>query len=826
MDYKESEVSQTKRVQKAVREARKSSREKGRQSRKKNQPPRTPTGLVIKTSPERKGAPQSLGMNSPSMSEVHMHQLLAPTYDSQNGTSIGASSVNTSDDIIRKVEMEIATARKAATEAQSRLADALSKSWELQHKYSNMSDTNNHDPLDDLDIPLRDILSISSGEGSLKDGQGPVEATEEVPNMALDDADQPSEQNENEQDGPSALEKIESVVSAESDEGSQTAKTDSTDPTDSPTGSSDGSSAASPVLHYTGTQQTFESGVELGLEDVEATLGNDVNMDVAASDSDDENERAEYASTTPRSETLPDEYSDYTEETVSDDCDGGDDDSHSEYTEETVHSDEEEELAVDRVPEPSGHSQGNDAENKPDECNNEVPDAGSPKPWIVGSRDMHKSPKEVKPWWTGGWWPDDDKAKKGEGPQSTERPPATGAAPNDAQEADTKVLRKEALSIPACSDGTDHVPTENSVKTEETKEASAPESEREDPTNVDTKDEKKVDDQIKQEGNVDAPVSEAPVLGNLTVNTGDADPANETEAPKPEPKVAATRVKFRQPYPIPPQVPRPRPTSDIIADNTTGEPRRMTRWSKPKPELNDLLAAVKGDSLPRRSNAVGALKILLSREAKNQIILVRTTGFLEALVFAAGEDIEASPEMETAVIARTRAVTTIMKVSEPKENRVLVITEPGLPECLVKVVKEDTGEARAHACAALAMLAKTPKNKELLVKVDNLVNVLSLVVNGTIDPTMGPASSHEAQNGTGATFSFDDATDVSSVHQESLGENLYSSSSIRKQKDEKKSEFELQAKINACAVLMHLSKHCSISVRLHGLSLVWALPPF
>ena len=73
------------------------------------------------------------------------------------GSTFGASnSINTSDDIIRKVEMEIATARKAATEAQSRLADALEKNWELQYKNSGMSE-NDHDSLDDLDIPLRDI---------------------------------------------------------------------------------------------------------------------------------------------------------------------------------------------------------------------------------------------------------------------------------------------------------------------------------------------------------------------------------------------------------------------------------------------------------------------------------------------------------------------------------------------------------------------------------------------------------------------------------------------------------------------------------------------
>lgn len=163
-------------MQDALKEARKSSRERGQ----KKHPPRTPTGLVIATSSinEHNGpdTPRSLDMNSPhspSISDVgHMHQLLAPTYDSRdmNGSTIGASvssSINTSDDIIQKVEMEIATARKAATEAQARLADALEKNWALQHKYSSTSE-NNHDPLDDLNIPLRDILSLSSADNSRK----------------------------------------------------------------------------------------------------------------------------------------------------------------------------------------------------------------------------------------------------------------------------------------------------------------------------------------------------------------------------------------------------------------------------------------------------------------------------------------------------------------------------------------------------------------------------------------------------------------------------------------------------------------------------------
>ena len=792
MDYQESDVSML--VKDAVREAHASSRLRAPlspSSIKTN--PRTPTGLVIATGQEQAPpTPYSLDMYSPSASEInHMDHLLAPTYDTNNGSSINGSSIGTcslnlaSDDmdIIRKVEMEIATARKAATDAQARLADALSKSWELQHKLSSMSD-NNHGALDDLDIPLRDMLSLDSAEGSPVGGALPALAEQAVSKMDLNEPVNDKEEKFNEESVPQedveALKNVESVVSS-NDEGSQTANTD---PTDSPTGSS---SNGSEIIPYARTQQTFESGVELPLEDVEATLAAEaalanIKVDAALTPTDDE---ADHVDAEQNSTDLVDEYSEYTEETVSD----GEEDDNSEYTEETLVSDEVEGQVVDSVPEPPSLSRDTSADDT---------NPASPKPWIVGSRDMHKSPKEAKPWWAGGWWPDEHGKKK-------------------------KVTQSDAKAVEKVMESEDPLKGPN-VKSCRDAWSTASKG---DPTKNDNKGVKESDesgggnDHAKHEPTID---STNGVLRDLAVNSDDNCPRQDSEGPKDKKKDGGTRVEFRHPYPVPPQVPKPRPAPDIIADNTTGIPKRTTKWSKPKSELNDLLAAAKGDSLHRRSNAVGALKILLSRDAKNKVILVRTSGFLEALVFVCNEDIHASPEMDTALIARCRAVHTIMKVSEPKENRVVVVSEPGLPECLVKVIKEDTGEARAHACAALAMLAKTPTNKEYLVKVEDLISVLALVVNGTIDPKMGPAQeesdniSEKAGALGSSSFPFeDDATDSTSAassdrEKTSIVPNLYSSDSIRKQKHEKKGEFELQAKINACAALMHFSKHCSISV--------------
>lgn len=812
-NYKEYNASKAKIVQDALEEARKSSSERGQ----RQHPPRTPTGLVIATSSSASNGPDTpcaLGMNSPSTSEIgHMEQLLATTYDSRDnsGSTFGASnSINTSDDIIRKVEMEIATARKAATEAQLRLADALNKNWELQYQNSGMSE-NDHDSLGDLDIPLRDFLSLSSGEANNSPdiSARQAKADRKVPGMKLSVDTRPEK--ESVDDGGESLKNIEIAVSR-SGEGSNSDDdgTDPTDPTGSPTGSSSNESAC---LRYAGTQQTFESGVELPLEDVEANLAV-VNTEDTHSSEEGSNGGS---GSTPRSQALPDEFSDYTEETVTDDDHDGD--VHSEYTEETVHSDDEVEDESEQ-----GDADGSiDEEMTGDVDTPVIPNAAelsaSPKPWIVGSRDMHKTPKEAKPWWAGGWWPDEEKLKKSG--QIGDKQAGKDKESKDANENSSKDPGRNVLTLPACTcvDETGSVPTMSSREggegqsTEPTSPwSTAPDTENGESTIVDngqsTDIENTFDTQTEDETGTekgDASVPRDWVVSNVIVSPQDAG----------KEKNGSIKVQFRKPYPVPPQVAKPRPAPDIIADHTTGPPKRVAKWSKPKPVLDDLLAAVKGDSIHRRSNAIGALKVLLTKDVKNQVILVRTAGFLEALVFACSEDIQSSPEMEAAIIARNRAVTTIMKVCGPKENRILVMTEPGLPECLVKAVKEDTGEARAQACASLAMLAKTHKNREFMIRIDDLVNSLALVVKGTIDPQFSPVFNENEKSEIGALSLDDDATEASAStygEQSSAVANLYSSDSIRKQKEDKRTEYELQAKINACAVLMHLAKHCSVSV--------------
>ena len=281
---------------------------------------------------------------------------------------------------------------------------------------------------------------------------------------------------------------------------------------------------------------------------------------------------------------------------------------------------------------------------------------------------------------------------------------------------------------------------------------------------------------------------------------------------------------------------QPRSTSAILKENACGHPDRFSTWSVPKPELAQLLLAAQDDSLARRGNACGALKIL-SLKKRNQLTLVRNKGFLDALIFVMEQKIPYN-DREVALDARGRAVATLLNVCAPKDNRTLIMAHPGLANALVKIMKEDDGETRVHACGALATLAKTPMNREAMAAVVGLLDTLSSVLMGkpgqpvgmpqeekkedsVYDGTQGLGSSSfsssDDESGTvgdgtadtGDIQSYGASSSVSSVQQQQVGSKGVS---IREIKDGKQNEFLSQARLSACATLSHLSKHAAISV--------------
>lgn len=299
----------------------------------------------------------------------------------------------------------------------------------------------------------------------------------------------------------------------------------------------------------------------------------------------------------------------------------------------------------------------------------------------------------------------------------------------------------------------------------------------------------------------------------------------------------SSKIRFRNPFPAlkPPKV-RRNPEA-IIMDHSLGLPEMPVRWVRPKKELRQLIVAAMGTSLPRRSNACGALKVL-TKSKKNQMMLARTDGFLGALIFAANQSV-AEADRDLAIDARTRAVCCLKNVCDPKDNRVIVFNHPGLVECLVKVIKSDNGEGRATATAAVALLAKTPGCREGLAQCEELIDSLARVLRNAEDfvqesivnkpPTIPP----KAQKGTDDSISAysersgdekhednkceeDDVSDASSLS--SIREppievaGIHKVDSIKNQISERNAELVMLARSHACAALLHLSRQCAVSV--------------
>jgi hypothetical protein len=273
------------------------------------------------------------------------------------------------------------------------------------------------------------------------------------------------------------------------------------------------------------------------------------------------------------------------------------------------------------------------------------------------------------------------------------------------------------------------------------------------------------------------------------------------------------KVKFKQRYPVPPKIKNFRQPSEIMSDYELEKPSDKLWLSMPKKDLKELLEAVTGTSIQRRSNACGALKVM-STQTKNQMTLVRTKGFMDALVLAISDNYSIKgTDAETA--ARTRAVNVVLNVSAKKDNRYHVILHPGLLESLVKCMIEDKSEARELACAVLATLAKSQHCREPMAKTEKLVDALANILKRNNPPRIDVerqayldeekidySGDDERSRVRSNTFS-----SSSSSTRSSFGEN-----SVETRKEDL--EMIRRTRMNACAALLHLSKECSVSQEL------------
>ena len=200
-------------------------------------------------------------------------------------------------------------------------------------------------------------------------------------------------------------------------------------------------------------------------------------------------------------------------------------------------------------------------------------------------------------------------------------------------------------------------------------------------------------------------------------------------------------IKMRNPYPQPTLAPPPRSPEEIIAEHTLPTPIIDPPSIVPNDQLSALIDAAQSPSLARRANAIGALRVLASSGTDGKktmpVKLVRTIAVLDALINAAthtpvldkalgiGRD-----EYNTALDARTRSVSLMLLLCRPKENRLRVCHHSGLLDSLVKVMEEDTSEARMLACAVVATCAKTKENRQIMAKTPRLISVLSKLLKG------------------------------------------------------------------------------------------------
>ncbi|GAX11660.1 hypothetical protein FisN_7Lh020 [Fistulifera solaris] len=301
--------------------------------------------------------------------------------------------------------------------------------------------------------------------------------------------------------------------------------------------------------------------------------------------------------------------------------------------------------------------------------------------------------------------------------------------------------------------------------------------------------------------------------------------------------ISSRKLRFRKSFPVLKPARGPRVNEKIIQSHSHGIPSRPTMWVKPQAELKQLIVAAMGTSLQRRSNACGALKVL-SLNKKNQLSLARTDTFLTALVFAISQEIS-DTDHDIATTARVRALTCLRNVCRPKENRVHAFTQPGLMECLINVINEDKGESRVLACSTLALLAKSAECREGLGIMNGLVDCLSRVV-GQIASTLEHDEEREAVDNVDDSSSESDADTSSDSDSESSAESSAESSTGSSESSEASDgdesslesndnddsdtktvvvdtdieKLHQDARLNACAVLVHLSRSCAISVRL------------
>ena len=182
-----------------------------------------------------------------------------------------------------------------------------------------------------------------------------------------------------------------------------------------------------------------------------------------------------------------------------------------------------------------------------------------------------------------------------------------------------------------------------------------------------------------------------------------------------------------------------------------------SRMKDPTKNLIELMEAIASPKsglfdrhyMVRRKNACGALKVLTAN-ASHRVNICWTLGVLPALVSVL-EDCgpykleDTFPDVSIRreyFEARKRAVSALVNLAVPQDNKLPIFYCPRLVASLILVINQDDEEARRGCCAVLAHLSKSKENRLIMAQVPGLLDA----VTGVIEPKECPSRSSTSKS--------------------------------------------------------------------------------
>jgi hypothetical protein len=213
-----------------------------------------------------------------------------------------------------------------------------------------------------------------------------------------------------------------------------------------------------------------------------------------------------------------------------------------------------------------------------------------------------------------------------------------------------------------------------------------------------------------------------------------------------------------------------------------------SRMKDPNKNLTELMSAIVSPSdddfnrhyMVRRKNACGALQVLTTNTS-HRVNICWTVGVLPSLTSVLEDS--GSETLEDAISdfatrreyieARKRAVSALMNLAIPLDNKLPMFHCPRLVASLIQVIKQDDGEARRGCCAILAHLSNHKDNRLLMAQVPGLVDAVTAVIDPR-ETNMGSKDSVDqisSSEASGDSTAFDKFVSENDSENESENEN-------------------------------------------------------